>query len=268
LLGTDVGGVLPKFMCEFNSQISRQLNALRGIRGSNVEKDYNLCVVDMKTGRRAFEHAVYVLTNAAAAHLVERSAQWLGPNSYALEYGEEEVIERPDCGMWSGLTGHADKPGSQFSKRARYAGKLKTPARVTFRLTRPRIYRHLSDAKLRAKIRAEVKRREDELIKQRKKEARRVLGFKRAASLRYTRLPVRKEEYFKRRPTFSADTPARRQLLALRYLEFCEAYKEAREAWVAALEHGTGADRIAFPRGTWLLRQLCGVRCSRRPAPV
>ena len=95
LLGTDVGGLLPKFMCEFNAQVSRQLNALRGIRGSNVEKDYNLCVVDMKTGRRAFEHAVYILTNAVSAHLVERSAQWLGPNSYGLEYGEEEVLGRP-----------------------------------------------------------------------------------------------------------------------------------------------------------------------------
>jgi hypothetical protein len=268
LLGTDVGGVLPKFMCEFNAQVSRQLNALRGIRGANVEKDYNLCVVDMKTGKRAFEHAVYILTNAASAHLVERSVQWLGPNSYALEYGEEQVIHRPDCGMWSGLAGHAEKAGSRRSKRARYANKIKTPEKITFRLTRPPIYQNLSDAKLRAKIRAEVKRREDALIKQRKEEGRRVLGFKRAASLRYTRLPVRKEEFFKRRPTFSADSPARRAAMAQRYAEFCEAYQEARLAWEEQLAEGRRVPCVVFPRGTWLLRQRDRVRCERRSAPA
>jgi putative transposase len=60
LLGTDKKGLLPEFMREFHSVAAPQLNSIRGISGSNVEKDYNLCVVDMITGRNALQHAVYI----------------------------------------------------------------------------------------------------------------------------------------------------------------------------------------------------------------
>jgi hypothetical protein len=272
LLGTDLAGVLPEFMREFNATMSRQLNALRGIRGSNVEKDYNLCVVDMKTGRKALQHAVYILCNAVEAHLVERSFQWLGPNSYSLEYGQEEVVERPKCGLWSDEASHAERSGSRRSKRARYARLIKMPERVTFKLVRPKIYEHLSDAQLRAMIRREVKKREDKLIEQRKRQRRRVVGWKQALRKKYWSVPTNKEEYFTRRPRFSAETQARRLVLIERYQEFLEAYYAAREELVQAFKdaqlRGIKPDikGIVFPVGTWLLRRLYKVTCGPCPA--
>src|SRR5688500_15183715 len=82
LLLTDRGGVLPDFMRDLNSLLSRGLNALRGSTGANVEKGYNI-VIPTDDGK-AVEHAVYTLTNPCNAHLVERAAQWEGVSSIGL----------------------------------------------------------------------------------------------------------------------------------------------------------------------------------------
>ena len=137
LLGTDVDGCLPDFMRDLNALLSKQLNALRGTRGTNIEKDYNLVVVNMTTGDRAVEHAVYILANAVQAHLVERTSEWQAPNSFALEYGQPVVAERPEAGLWLGKLAHAERDTSRRSKRAAYAGKSTVPKRVEFELVRP-----------------------------------------------------------------------------------------------------------------------------------
>jgi REP element-mobilizing transposase RayT len=256
LLGTDLTGHLPAFMRELNRALSRQLNALRGIRGSNIEKGYNLCAVDMETGDRAVAHAEYILTQAVSAHLVERATEWKAPNSHVLEYGVPVTVYRPECGLWSNKVAHKDRRASRRSGRARYAGHSKAPEQATFVLTRPPIMREVSDAELRSLIRDRVKKVEDELIAERKRTGRRVAGWKRVVSRHYLEIPKETEEYFARVPHFSASTPERRAVLAGRRRAFLEAYR------VALAAYRQGLRETVFPAGTWLMRLVHNVRCE------
>jgi len=261
LLGADLEGCLPDFMRELNALFSRQLNSLRGIRGSNIEKDYNLVIVDMVTGERAFEHAVYILANAVRANLVERTSQWLAPSSYALEYGEVVTAQQPKCGLWSDKVAHAERKASRRSKRARYVGKSKLPEVAQFKLVRPPIRPELSDAELRAAIRAEVTKIENELIAQRRRTGRRVMGWKRVVAMHYLDIPNEKEEYFGVRPTFSGDDEVARQKARARRKRFLADYYAARDRFFAGIRD------VVFPFGTWLMKRIFKVNCATcRPA--
>jgi putative transposase len=248
-------------MRELNAIFSRQLNSLRGIRGSNIEKDYNLVIVDMATGERAFEHAVYILANAVRANLVERTSEWLAPNSYSLEYGEVVTAQQPKRGLWSDKVAHAERKASRRSKRARYAVKSKLPQVAHFKLVRPPIRPELSDAELRAAIRAEVTKVEDALIAERRRTGRQVMGWKRVVAKHYLEIPNGTEEYFGVRPTFSGDDEASRHKARNRRRRFLADYYAARDRFFA------GVRDVVFPFGTWLMKRVFKVNCATcRPA--
>ncbi len=261
ILGTDLDACLPAFMRELNRAISRQLNALRGIRGTNIEKGYNLCQVDMFTGDRALEHAVYILTQATAAHLVERASEWKAPNSFATEYGVPESVKRPECGLWSRPNDLRHHPASRRSGRARYAGHSNAPETVVFELVRPPIYAELSDSALRARIRRCVEVREDELIRERRRTGRRVAGWNRVVSRNFLEIPAKGEEYFARVPSFSAATPDRRAALARAHASFRAAYNRALARFI------DGVRDVLFPPGTYLMRVVHKAVCAD-PTPA
>ncbi|RMG93876.1 MAG: hypothetical protein D6705_17540, partial [Deltaproteobacteria bacterium] len=79
LLGTDIEGCLPYFVRDLNALLSRALNALRGLSGSNFEKGYGL--VRVLSGEKAIEHAAHTLANPVAAGLVARAKEWPGLSS-------------------------------------------------------------------------------------------------------------------------------------------------------------------------------------------
>ena len=253
LLGTDKAGCLPDFIRDFNALLSRQLNAIRGISGTNIEKGFNL--VRIVSAERVVEHAVYTLANPVRAFLVEKARHWKGTSSLLMEYGVPVVVEKPRIGLWAGKLAHADRHASQRSKRARYAGRSKLPPTAMLVIDRPEIMPHLSDAELRAQIREGLARREREIADERKERGIRVVGWSRVVACHYLSLPNSTEELFTRTPSFSASSSAERAALAALLRKFRELYRIARELFVS------GKRDTPFPEGTWLMRRRLGLPC-------
>ena len=256
LLGTDREGCLPDFMRDLNAVVSKQLNALRGTRGTNIEKDYNLVIVNMTTGDRAIEHAVYILANAVQAHLVERTVEWRAPNSFALEYGQRVVAERPEAGLWLGKIAHAERSASRQSKRAAYAGKSTVPKHVEFELVRPPVRPDLSDRELRELIRARVEEVENRLIEERKHNGRRVAGWSAVVAKCYTDIPATSEEFFGVKPTHSGDDAQTLAAAHHRRRRFRADYRAALRDYL------DGVKKVVFPFGTWLMRRIFRAPCA------
>jgi len=256
-IATDVRGELPNFMRDFDSLVARQLNAIRGTSGSNIEKGYGL--IHISDERKLLEKAVYVLANAVSAHLVRRVKEWKGPNSLRLEYGRKTTLKRPKCGIWKETLGAGLQ--SRFESRGRlaYRGRSRTPEEVDFMLVRPPTMKHLSDTKLRQIIRDKVEDRERELITQRSRTRQKVLGMRRVVEQHYLDTPQHSRVLFETKPRVSGTDVGKRVDKLQTILNFEAAYRRARDAWLA------GDPRRVFPFGTWLMRVRFGVCCATAP---
>ena len=274
LLLTDRDGVLPDFMRDLNSLLSRGLNALRGSTGSNVEKSYN--IVTPTDGAKVVEHAVYALTNPCNAHLVKRAAQWQGVTTLGLEYGRTVTLRRPSGGLWKSiadaLANLQRKPRSTARTsegRLRHAGRTTLPETVELALVRPAVMLEHSDVALRELIRAEVRRVEDRLIVERRGAGRDVMGMRRVLSQSYTDTPTTSRVLFQTTPRVSGRTWARLEALGRR-LEFERAHAVARDAIAELLTQArTLGERLAaqfaaieLPHGAFLLRRHYGGVCG------
>lgn len=275
LLLTDKEGVLPDFMRDLNSLLSRGLNALRGSTGSNVEKGYNL--VAPSDGAKVVEHAVYILTNPSNAHLVKRASEWRGVSSLELEYGRPITVRRPSDGLWRSSADlladvrHRPSPKARSSEgRHLHAGRTSLPEVVEFALVRPPVMPELSDVALRDHIRAEVRRVEDELIGQRRAAGSDVVGMNRILSQSYTDTPTTSRVLFEMTPRVSGKSRWARIATLARRLEFERAHEAARQAISDVLAQAGKLGRrlaahlaaIAIPDGAFLLRRrFPSLRC-------
>ncbi|MEX1366764.1 MAG: hypothetical protein AB1Z98_26800 [Nannocystaceae bacterium] len=250
---TDCGACLPHFMAELDSLLARALNALYGISGTAIEKGYNLVAVESDV--KAMEHCVYTLANPCSAHLVKRSRHWEGVSSQGLNYGVPITVKRPRHGLWSGACGHVQGEASQRSTRARFGGRTKLPEEVELVLTRPPVMLDLSDAELRKHVRDRLDERELALSAERRARRATVVGWRAARRVSIWASP-QTEELFGLVPSFSADTNKRRGAARTRRLEFVRRYYEALARFVG------GERDVAFPKGTWLMRERFKVRCE------
>lgn len=264
ILLTDVEGRLPDFMRDLNSLISRQLNAHRGHRGTNIEKGYN--AVAPQDAEKVLDHAVYTLANACSANLVKRTRHWKGVNSFAMRYGTPVVVKRPKVGMWK----YEDEAGRRGNKRrrkttlnanrARRRCRSKLPERVELVITRPPgVSPHLSDHELRNEILRRVDIRERELIDQRARTRRRVVGMRAVLAQDWQASPRSKEDLFRTRPSFSGRSKWARIEASQRRHQYLEHYAKARDAFNA------GDRGVEFPHGTWLMRRRHNVCCACAP---
>jgi REP element-mobilizing transposase RayT len=275
VLLTDRDGVLPDFMRDFNSLLSRGLNALRGSTGSNVEKGYN--IVLPTDDAKVVEHAIYTLTNPCNAHLVERAAQWPGVTSLGLEYGRSMTFRRPSDGLWKSVAdalahlGRTPRSNASASDgRLRHAGRTALPETVELTLVRPAVMPELSDVALREYIRAEVRRVENDLIIQRRSEGRGVVGMQRVLTQSYTDTPTTSRVLFEMTPRVSGKSRWARLEALARRLAFERAHAVARDAIAEVLgqAHRLGrhlAARLAaidLPDGAFLLRRRYGCICG------
>lgn len=257
LVLTDRGACLPRFMEELNSLLARALNALYGIQGTAIEKGYNLVAV--ATDDKLVQHSVYTLANPCSAHLVENSHHWLGVSSRQLEYGGSLTIKRPAHGLWARAQASAGRRTSRWPRRTALGGRSKLPEEVELVLTRPRIKPELSDRELRRQIRELLHERERVLVKQRRAQGRRVLGWDSATKVSFRAAPERAEELFGMVPAFSADTKEARIAAWKRRRAFLEQYYDALRRFIG------GDAATVFPAGTWLMRARFGVRCCPLP---
>jgi REP element-mobilizing transposase RayT len=276
LMLTDRDGVLPDFMRDLNSLLSRGLNALHGSTGANIEKQYNIVVP--ADGDKVIEHAIYTLLNPCKDGLVERARDWGGVTSYALEYGRSVTLRRPREGLWKSIANAAATllrkvtgVGRRSAGRLRHAGRTKLPETVELTLVPPAGISEPPDA-LRRRIRGEVRREENELIAARRAERRGVIGMRRVLSQSYTDTPSTSRVLFRTTPRVSGTRRWARIETLARRLDFERAHASARDA-IAELLAQTDrlgrrlAERLAaieLPHGAFLLRRRYG--CLRGAA--
>ncbi|MEX1369454.1 MAG: hypothetical protein AB1Z98_40380 [Nannocystaceae bacterium] len=254
LVLTDRAACLPDFMMRLNSLLARALNALHGLTGTSIEKGYN--AVEITTEGKTIDHCVYTLANPCTASLVERSQQWKGVSSCALEYGIATAVRRPDHGLWGGRCRHRSRDASQRSKRAQRGGRSKLPETVELVLTRPAVMLHLTDDELRAHIRERLEQRERKLIDERRKSKASVLGWKAATRVTPRSAPKRTEDLFATVPSFSAGGREAWSAAWKRRRDFLRDY-------YAALRRFLSGETVAlFPAGTWLMKVRFGAACS------
>ncbi len=237
-------GKITDFLQELNALVARELNALRGTSGSVFARDPGIQTVLGE--QRVLAHAVYTLANAVAAGIVTKTRHWKGLNSFRMEYGREYVIKKPKLGMWSEKQRHKSRQGSRRSGRAKFASRSKMPDTAILKLDRPRLMPELSDAELRAKVRADLEVREAELHV--KRAGKPVLGMKAAEKVHWSTVPRQGEELFTRRPTFSTQTAEQRRRMKQLRREFLQEYREALDRWNA------GQRDVVFPAGTVRMR--------------
>ena len=257
-VATDVDGELPNFMREFDSLLARQLNAVRGSTGGNIEKGYGLLLI--ADGAKLLEKVVYILANAVSAHLVERVKQWKGPNSLNLNYGQAVTFQRPKCGMWAQT--RADKPRNKFESRGRraYRGRSDAPEEIEFTLVRPGpAMPELSDTQLRTRVRELLGERERALIEQRRQTGQTVLGMRAVLQQHYLDTPERSRVLFETKPRVSGKDPRKRAAKLKCLVGFESAYRIARDVWLK------GERSVVFPFGTWLMLSRFGVQCATAP---
>lgn len=258
LVLTDQAGCLPRFMEELDSLLARALNALHGTFGTLIEKGYNL--VEVTSADKLIEHCVYTLANPCSAHLVERSHQWRGVSSRNMEYGVPVKVKRPERSLWSPARRHAGHLASQDSQRARYASRSKAPEEVELELERPSIMPELTDTELRRHILEQLDHCERALIKDRRAQRRRVLGWDAATKTNPRATPDQQEERFGLVPSYSASTKQARMAAWRRRRSFLAAYYQALRRFVG------GDWKVEFPVGTWLMKVRFGVSCCPLPA--
>ena len=266
LLLTDLGGVLPDFMRDVNSLISRSLNAHRGTTGTNFEKGYNAVLVT--DPERALEHAVYTLANPCAANLVVRARQWGGATSVELAYGEPLLVERPAMGIWK-YKGDDAPPRPKRRRRApmdstraaHQTGRSTLPEHVELVLTRPNVRTDLSDTELRAHVLRRLHQRELDLKYDRRRRGHGVLGMKGVLRQKWHESPASREDLFGSEPVASGRSKWALAEAKQRRQEFLAAYAQALAAYRA------GDHDVEFPPGTWLMVRRYRAKCAPPPAP-
>ena len=229
---SDPHGRLPKFTQQLHGLVARAVNASRGRFGTFWENE-QYSAPELPEDADVVDKSVYVLTNAQAADLVERAHQWPGLSSWNLEYGQEIV---------------AMKPATMFSRRM--------PKQLSFKLVRPRVHLDLSDADLRALIRRKVVEREEQLIIERRRDGRKVLGVKRILAQSIDDAPTSREERFAVRPRVSSRSVWHRVAVIRRNKGWLAQYREALAQFVA------GVKDVLFPYGTYLMKERFAVACA------
>lgn len=274
----DERGVLPAFTCKMNSMISKQLNALRRQRGSNIEKGYSdITVLDDWT---MASFCAYTLANPCAADLVTRARAWKGLHSYELDYEEPFTVLRPNCGMWKerelGKRKPRELPSSfRATVRVKKSSELgcerqpawprkasKVPEVVTGVLTRPNILPHLSNSELREFIRSETARREKMAIERRAKFGKGILGMRGVLAMKWNDVPFSFETLFEEIPRIATRSLEKALVYGEMLAHFYQRHEEERQKFIHL-----GKERALFPYGTWKMRVRMRALCETDPPP-
>ncbi|MDB4955192.1 MAG: hypothetical protein JWO36_2761 [Myxococcales bacterium] len=222
-------GRICEFAQMFHSLLARSQNALRG-RWENLWSAEEPCIVRLVDRADVIAKTIYAASNPVKDLLVERVHHWPGVNGYTnLIYG------RPL---------EATRPKHFFSD----AGDM--PEKVTLTLTIPA---ELGPAdEVIREVREGVEAVEASVLASRRASGARVLGVKAVGEQSWRDSPTRVEPRRNLRPRFAAANPNSRIATLLRYRAFLEAYRDARDGWLA----GRPAD---FPQGTYWLKKFANV---------
>ncbi len=181
-----------------------------------------------------FDKVVYVLSNPAAAHLVEDIGQWPGSSSWHRMGRDARTVERPNV---------------YFREDGRMPGKME------LRAVAPRGLGRETYQKWIARVRDGVKRRQASLEAERRTNRRGVLGPKRVLKMDPFAQPATEAPRRKLRPHLACKDRERMKAERRALKEFRAKYKDVR------MRLRAGERRLEFPEGTYRLR-LLGLPCK------
>jgi putative transposase len=234
----DTDGRLPEFLERFHRMFAKHQNALRG-RRENFWAAEQTSVISMEGEEDVIDKLLYSLANPVAGHLVARTKDWPGASSFeATREGRPIVVDRPET----------------F-----FAKKGEMPDRITLEFARPPGMEHLSQDEFRRVIDDGIADREKTAARERTERRLQVLGRDRVLKQRWWDGPKTVEPRRRFRPRVASKNRWRKVEALRRDRAFVEAYRSARDAWLA----GTV---VEFPSGTYWLRRFAGVRCSSSAA--
>jgi putative transposase len=249
LVLTDREGRLPDFIRDFNSLVSRSLNAIRGGRGTNFEDGYNIVVP--QDDEKLLEHAVYTLANPCSAHLVSRARHWEGVSSLKMKYGVPVSVDRPSFGLWTPPALNRTRDGT----RAAHTKPSRLPETANLQIDALPVEGFGSPQALRRHILDRLDTRELELIRERKNSGQRVMGMRDVLKQRWQDAPHNQQRMFGTRPTVSGSSKWARMEALDRRKGFEAEYRECFEA------HRAGDRDVVWPHGTWLMVQRHRLPC-------
>lgn len=225
----DRDGVLPRFTEHFHKMLAKTLNAARG-RWENFWSSEQVCVVRLAERTDVLNKLAYVAANPVKDHLVERAHQWPGVNGFkALLSGRPLRARRP---------AHFFRPDGSM------------PASVTLDLVVPPELG--ARTALVAELRTLVGNRQDDAAQERRRAGRQVLGCRAVKAQSWRAAPTTRARRRSLRPQLAARSAWAREEAVLRNRAFVDAYRAARERWVAG-------GRAIFPPGTYWLRCFANV---------
>jgi REP element-mobilizing transposase RayT len=234
LVFTDAQGRLPDFMRDFDSLVARAVNASIGHFEGFWADEASYSAVEPVAPSDVLAKIAYVLANPVAAALVRRGAEWPGLWSAPERIGGERF--------------NVQKPKKFFSP----TGPL--PAAAELALAVPPGFASAED--FRTQLVAELRRLEEEAIREHAAQGRRFLGVARVLMQNPFARPASRAPRFGLDPRLAARDKWKRIEGLLRLKDWDEAYREALERWRA------GFRDVVFPPGTWLMRVLHGARCA------
>lgn len=253
---TDPRGVLPDFMKDLDSLITRNLNAMRGINGRGFEDGYTAKVItDIDA---AIAQAAYTLLNPVAVGLVARARGWKGVTSARMTFGQRRAIRRPRSGIWRAVPrapkGKRKRPWSRGRERRR--GRCTAPDVVELVLEPfPKTMTSRSPESVHEAIRYRVEKAEHAAEKRRLKTGRSVMGMKRVIEHKWWEFPRTLEDMFEHVSLISGDDRERVAEAKQQQREFEAAYR-------LAMDEVREGRRPVFPAGTWLMVKRYGYACA------
>ena len=237
LIVHDPLGNISSFQQLFNSLVARSLNAHYG-RWENFWSSEEPSVVRLTRSEDVFDKMLYTICNPVSSFLVEDSKLWPG------------LCSRPEH---IGAGAHAtERPGFFF----RDGGPV--PRTAELRLETPRGW----DREALGHFERAVKDRQAEIRDGVKASGRSFVGLRRIRRQTFEGRPRTIERRRKRTPHIACKCPKLRVREIARWKRFVAEYREALGEFVR------GARDVLFPAGTYLMKELFGVRCAPAPEPA
>ena len=234
----DPDGRVPAFIERFHKMLAKVLS-VHYRRFESIWSRDQTCLTRLVTMNDVFEKVVYVLSNPAAAHLVE------------------DIVQYPGSSSWN-LMGHGAKTVQRPKAYFREDGRM--PAQIELRAVAPRGLRGESYGDWITRVRTAVKKRQSGLADERKKKAKKgrggaVLGPAHILKTDPLSRPTTEAPRWRLRPHLACKDKERMREERRALKEFREAYTKMR------IRLRSGGARVVFPEGTYRLR-LLGLRCS------
>ena len=228
----DPGGHVPAFIERFHKMLAKVLSVHHG-RFEGIWSREQTCLTRLVTMSDVFDKVVYVLSNPAAAHLVEDIAEWPGSSSWKLMGSDPKTVARP---------------------KVYFRDDGRMPENVELRAVAPHGLRSESYKAWIDRVRAAVKQRQSGLAEERPKN-RPVLGRKRVLAMDPLAAPKTEAPRRKLRPHLACKDKERMKAERKLLKDFRAEYGKM------LLRLRTGPARVEFPEGTYRLR-LLGLRCK------